>query len=54
MLLVRGVRWKKIVMRRLLEVSKQPAELSTSKPARAGCCLGGWRKAKPFSAAVTQ
>jgi len=30
------------------------AGLSPGKPARAGCCLGGRRKAKPFSAAVTQ
>lgn len=50
----RGVRRKKIVMRRLLEVSKQWAKLSLGEPARTGHRLGGWRKAKPFSAAVTQ
>lgn len=52
--LVRRVRWKKVMMRRLLEVSKQQNELSLGEPARAGHCLGGWRKAKPFSAAVTR
>lgn len=42
------------MVKKLLEVLKERAELSLGKPARAGHRLGEQHKAKLFSAAVTQ